>query len=480
MGEESYTRDRIGNILTNSSSEGTTTFTYDPLYRLTDAVYPGAGNTYNYTYDGVGNRLTQTVDTTTQFYIYNEGNRLLEIRDGSVTGPLENQFSYDDDGNMTERWDGLGTLLHSYSTDAKGRITQMITGGELFTYSYDPMDYRISKAGPGVAADYLLEGEHVEKVTGSHQPAQFFRGVVIDEIVNGYQYDPQGVWTNYTYAHDSLQSVVGLSGHEGATIQTTQYAPFGDEIGGAGASCSVLRYTGRERDTESGLYYYRARHYDPGLGRFLTEDTLGFSEGVNFYAYVNNNPINLRDPTGQSPLDALSKYLGLGSKLTRNQLDKIKGLSNIRDIHIERLKAYKKNPDAHDNKGHLQRAGDNLIRRQSIIDGRIKGLTHSINDYQNQINSLKSLDGQGFFDLFFSVGNRFLIVLGLILSVPGDTPVNPPSDFNNSNPEVPDTQPSFSFNIDPAFADVFNASAGGFVIYPNKPNTNMLQQVYKK
>jgi len=167
-----------------------------------------------------------------------------------------------------------------------------------FSYAYDPFDYRISKTGSGVAGGDLLEGAHVETVTGSHQPAQFFRGVVVDEIVNGYQYDPQGIWTNYTYAHDSLQSVVGLTGHEGATIETTVYSPFGNEIDGAGASCSVLRYTGRESDAESGLYYYRARYYDPTLGRFLTEDPIRFRGGMNHYVYVNNNPINANDPEG--------------------------------------------------------------------------------------------------------------------------------------------------------------------------------------
>ena len=147
-------------------------------------------------------------------------------------------------------------------------------------------------------------------MTGSHQPAQFFRGVVVDEIVNGYQYDPNGDWTNYTYAHDALQSVVGLTGHEGRTIQTTAYAPFGNERAGAGASCSVLKYTGREEDAETGLYYYRARYYDPELiGRFLTEDPLGFEAGINHYVYVNNNPINANDPEG---LKAIAINLGVG------------------------------------------------------------------------------------------------------------------------------------------------------------------------
>ena len=57
-------------------------------------------------------------------------------------------------------------------------------------------------------------------------------------------------------------------------------------------------FTGREWDPETGLYYYRARYYDPKVGRFISEDPIGFEGGVNFYAYVENNPANAIDPLG--------------------------------------------------------------------------------------------------------------------------------------------------------------------------------------
>jgi RHS repeat-associated protein len=121
---------------------------------------------------------------------------------------------------------------------------------------------------------------------------------VIDEIVNGYLYDTQGRATNYTFHHDQIQSVVGVSGHAGSVEEAVYFAPFGEERGGSGASPNLLRYTGRQLDPETGLYYYRARYYDPDLGRFLSEDPLGFGSGINFYAYVGNNPVNRNDPTG--------------------------------------------------------------------------------------------------------------------------------------------------------------------------------------
>ncbi|WP_347990396.1 RHS repeat-associated core domain-containing protein [Methylomonas sp. AM2-LC] len=66
----------------------------------------------------------------------------------------------------------------------------------------------------------------------------------------------------------------------------------------SGSSNNLLKYTGREQDTETGFYYYRDRYYDPITGRFISEDRKGFGAGVNFYTYANNNPVNGNDPTG--------------------------------------------------------------------------------------------------------------------------------------------------------------------------------------
>ena len=74
--------------------------------------------------------------------------------------------------------------------------------------------------------------------------------------------------TNYTYHHDTLQSVVGLSGHAGTVEETLRYEPFGELLSSTGSGPSTLRFTGREFDAETGLYYYRARYYDPEIGRF--------------------------------------------------------------------------------------------------------------------------------------------------------------------------------------------------------------------
>jgi RHS repeat-associated protein len=103
--------------------------------------------------------------------------------------------------------------------------------------------------------------------------------------------------TSYYHA-DGLGSVTSLSSSAGSIANTYTYDSFGKLKASTGSLVNPFRYTARESDTETGLYYYRARYYDQSGGRFLTEDPIGFDEGVNFYAYTENTPTNWIDPLG--------------------------------------------------------------------------------------------------------------------------------------------------------------------------------------
>ncbi|MBP6668254.1 MAG: RHS repeat-associated core domain-containing protein [Gemmatimonadales bacterium] len=83
----------------------------------------------------------------------------------------------------------------------------------------------------------------------------------------------------------------------GAKVKEFTEAPWGDAVADTGL---VVRYhfAGREYDGESGLYYMRARYYDPALGRWISEDPIGIAGGLNVYAYAGNDPVNGRDPSG--------------------------------------------------------------------------------------------------------------------------------------------------------------------------------------
>jgi RHS repeat-associated protein len=124
------------------------------------------------------------------------------------------------------------------------------------------------------------------------------RGSVIDEVVNGYQ-NNSGAMTNYTYHHDSLESVLGQSGNTGTVVAAQGYTSFGSIVPSStitGTTNNTLKYTGREMDTETGLIYARARYYDLLTGRYISEDPI--RSGLNYYTYCGNYPINCRDPYG--------------------------------------------------------------------------------------------------------------------------------------------------------------------------------------
>lgn len=105
------------------------------------------------------------------------------------------------------------------------------------------------------------------------------------------------------YEKDGLGAVTSLSGSTGSLTGTYDYDSLGNLIATTGALANPFRYTSRELDSETSLYFYRARYYDQGSGRFLSEDPLAFQGGINFYEYANNRPNDVTDPFGLSPRD---------------------------------------------------------------------------------------------------------------------------------------------------------------------------------
>jgi RHS repeat-associated protein len=98
------------------------------------------------------------------------------------------------------------------------------------------------------------------------------------------------------YLVDHLGSIVQTTNASGAVTLTREYDPWGNAL--QGSTSAGYAFTGREWDPETNLYYYRARYYDPKLGRFINEDPIGFAGGVNFYAYLGGDPIDRVDPWG--------------------------------------------------------------------------------------------------------------------------------------------------------------------------------------
>jgi len=108
----------------------------------------------------------------------------------------------------------------------------------------------------------------------------------------------RGGTTDY-YDQDGLVSVTSLTATNGSIVQNYTYDSFGNTTASTGSLRNYFQYTGREFDTETGLYYYRARYYDPSSGRFLSEDPVRFRAGMSFYQYTRNRPTIMRDPSGK-------------------------------------------------------------------------------------------------------------------------------------------------------------------------------------
>ncbi|MDD5119313.1 MAG: peptidoglycan DD-metalloendopeptidase family protein, partial [Sulfuricurvum sp.] len=124
-----------------------------------------------------------------------------------------------------------------------------------------------------------------------------------------HQYEQSLIHTCY-YHRDHQNSILSLTDKEGKIIESYSYDAYGNITHHTKTleTYNPYGYTGRETDTDD-LYYYRARYYDPTLGRFITPDPIGFAGGdTNFYRYVGNDPVNFVDPSG---LFAFSEYLDL-------------------------------------------------------------------------------------------------------------------------------------------------------------------------
>lgn len=106
--------------------------------------------------------------------------------------------------------------------------------------------------------------------------------------------------------------MVALTDERDRVVQEYEYDSFGNLHDQSSKIKQPFAYTGREYDRETGLYYYRARHYDPMEGRFISKDPIGIRAGVNLYSFVLNNPINFIDPLGLFDFKYYGNYGGPG------------------------------------------------------------------------------------------------------------------------------------------------------------------------
>jgi len=265
------------------STTQTINYVYDPLQRLKQANYSN-GDYYHYTYDAVGNRLTQNKSiiglVTTDTSVYDNANRMQ-----SVNGL---NYNWDNNGNL--RNDGV----NDYVYDSANRLKTLTNLATTVTtsYSYNGLGDRLSQTVNGQPTNYTLDLN-----TGLTQ--------VLNDGTNTYLYGigriAQVNTTTEYFLGDALGSVRQLANASGVITYTKAYDPYGMVTSTNGASQSAYGFTGEQQDA-SGLTYLRARYYAGSTGRFLTRDTWGGNANspmsFNAWNYTSSNPINYSDPSG--------------------------------------------------------------------------------------------------------------------------------------------------------------------------------------
>ncbi len=304
-----YTRDGQGNpinisehgtLLTSNLNSLNIEYTYDENNRLISSMEPAE----TYGYDNSSNRINLSTDNISTTYTYDNDNRLILSTEPAA-------YSYDKNGSMTSRV--LNGVTTTFSYDYENRLVSQITDSNMVEHIYDGLGNRIARVENGVSTCYILDRgrgmSHIlcETDDSGNITAYYIHGpqilarIVTDGSVRYYH-------TNH------IGSVVALTDETETVTDRYAYTPFGVPAGNEGTTPNPFTYVGglgvmKEAD---GLYFMRARFYEPSTGRFLQADPVG---NFSSYIYTVNNPLFFIDP------------LGLCAKKTKNILENIGKIS---------------------------------------------------------------------------------------------------------------------------------------------------------
>ena len=274
----------------------TLAWNYDGIYRLTNETIssdPGNNNgSSSYTLDPVGNRLA-------------ENTTLPGLSSGSFGYNADDEVNtetYDNNGNTTRLANG-----NAFAYDAESRLTSMSGGAVSIVYDGD--GNRVAKTVGGVTTQYLVDdlnptgyAQVVEELVGGAVKRQYTYGlqrISEDQLVNG-------AWTPSFYGYDGGGNVRQLTNVSGVVTDRYEYDAFGNEINHTGTTPNNYLYRGEQYDLDLGLYYLRARYYNPATGRFLSKDPEDGKSGdpktLHKYLYAGGDPVNAWDPTGRADL----------------------------------------------------------------------------------------------------------------------------------------------------------------------------------
>jgi len=293
--EASYAYDEAGRLISLTNFNGTvTTYGYDSAGRPTtidNAKSDGSTiSSYRFTLDGNGNRtgveqnepLQTLLETKDTAFTYNEKkNRLLTAGN--------NAFGYDKEGQLSSGYE------KNYTFDFEHRLKSI---GEGIEFTYDGKGTRIRTTRDGVTTNYVYDagGNLLAEADKDGNILRYYiQGKGLLAVVS------ETPTRMYCYHYNATGSTIAMTDEAQTVVNQYSYDPHGNILSQQEQIPQSFKYVGQYgvMAEPNGFYYMRARYYDPQVGRFVSEDPIGFDGGdVNLYAYVANNPVMGIDPEG--------------------------------------------------------------------------------------------------------------------------------------------------------------------------------------
>ncbi|WP_323141130.1 RHS repeat-associated core domain-containing protein [Massilia phyllosphaerae] len=289
---------------TVSASVTKTSYQYDPVRLQSmshdlDGVATASDQTWTFSYNPAGQVISREISNLayafmqrtagTTVYAVNGLNQYTAVSSMGGSVPL-----YDNNGNMTS--DGA----NFYGYDMENRMVSASNGRVL---RYDPNGRLYQTAGGASGATtFLYDGDALvgEYNASGSMVRRYVHGSDMDEPLVQYNGGTLDSDRNYLHA-DQQGSIVAVTNGKGLTQEVDTYNEYGVP---ATSNRSRFQYTGQIALPDVGMYYYKARIYNPVLGRFMQTDPIGYQDDINLYAYVGGNPLSARDPSGKVAIAA--------------------------------------------------------------------------------------------------------------------------------------------------------------------------------
>jgi RHS repeat-associated protein len=277
-----YGYDAFGQVAEYQMAEWTTFDNCNPSYEICDTGWV-TKRFASYTYDAAGNRTDAggAVSPQSNRYVQFNGYTLGYDLEGNLTSKTKPGFS------QTLTWNSLQQL------------TSVTTNGVTVTYGYSPSGKRLRRTQGAQVTYYVYDDDDLAmEVDANGNPLRAYTHWPGVDLPLSVKVTSGGQESVYYYTMEAPGHVTGLLNSGGGVAGQYKYEPFGAIESSSDSTGQPLRYMARELDSSTGLYYVRARWYDPALARFISEDPIGLAGGMNTYAYVENDPVNRRDPSG--------------------------------------------------------------------------------------------------------------------------------------------------------------------------------------